>query len=451
MRVERLELTNFRGIRQLTLEFPTQTTVLVGINGVGKSAVLDALAYMFGRAVDAVQRGIYATEVVLGDKGRLHRKDLLNGASTLSIETEIREDGTSDLWRELLTTTPSGTLFPPSVYDSSAGQRDVMVKGHVVSHPYRYGERLFQKAIGKAEASVPLMVQYATDRGQSSETSSSDSVPELVVASQVMAYSEALPARHGTFKAFHAWFRRHEDVENEQRARGDFTFTDPQLAAVRDAIEKLLDGFKGLRIERRQQAMVIEKDGQTLNVTQLSAGEKALLTLVGDMARRLAIANPSLTNPCVGSGVVLIDEVDLHLHPRWQRMVLPALERTFPNCQFIVTTHSPQVLSEVKPECIYLLERKDGETVATRPDASFGLDSNRILEDLMGVDERPRRIKEKLRDFFRLIDEGKLDEAKALRQELEEEIGSDEPNFAKADVLIRRKEMLAGAPHRPQR
>jgi len=195
----------------------------------------------------------------------------------------------------------------------------------------------------------------------------------------------------------------------------------------------------------------VQKNDEILDVTQLSSGEKALLTLVSDLARRLSIANPGAKEPRLGEGVVLIDEVDLHLHPRWQRMLLPSLERTFPNCQFVVTTHSPQVISEMKPECIYLLERKDGETIARRPEASFGLDSNRILEDLMGVDERPRRIKEQLTQFFRLIDDGKLDEAKALRRELEAEIGSDEPSFAKGEVLIRRKEMLAGASHRPQR
>jgi predicted ATP-binding protein involved in virulence len=266
------------------------------------------------------------------------------------------------------------------------------------------------------------------------------------------AFKKALPAGVGTFDAFYAWFREREDIENEERAQGKLDLKDPQLEAVRGAVAALLQDFSNLRIERKLRRMTVQKHGEILDVTQLSAGEKALLTLVSDLARRLALANPEARDPRLGEGVVLIDEIDLHLHPRWQRMLLPSLERTFPNCQFIVTTHSPQVISDVKPECIYLLERtQEGEIIARRPEASFGLDSNRILEDLMGVDERPKRIKEQLLQFFRLIDEGKLDEAKALRRELEAEIGSDEPNFAKGDVLIRRKEMLAGAPHRPQR
>jgi predicted ATP-binding protein involved in virulence len=105
--------------------------------------------------------------------------------------------------------------------------------------------------------------------------------------------------------------------------------------------------------------MTITKQGQELIINQLSDGEKCLLAMVGDLARRLAIANPSLPDPLQGSGVVLIDEIELHLHPKWQREIIPALTRTFPNCQFIVTTHSPQVISQVKPEGIYILERTD--------------------------------------------------------------------------------------------
>ncbi len=188
--------------------------------------------------------------------------------------------------------------------------------------------------------------------------------------------------------------------------------------------------------------MTVQKQGEELIVNQLSDGEKCLLAMVGDLARRLAIANPSLPDPLEGSGVVLIDEIELHLHPKWQREIIPALTRTFPNCQFIVTTHSPQVISQVKPEGIYILEKTDEGVVAKRPESSFGRDSNRILEDLMGVPERPQEIKESLLELFRLIDAGNIEGARQLRQQLANEIGADEPEFVKADVLIRRKEIL---------
>ena len=188
--------------------------------------------------------------------------------------------------------------------------------------------------------------------------------------------------------------------------------------------------------------MTLQKDGEELIVNQLSDGEKCLLAMVGDLARRLAIANPGLKNPLYGFGVVLIDEIELHLHPKWQREIIPALTRTFPNCQFIVTTHSPQVISEIQPQGIYILEKTDTGIIAKRPESSYGRDSNQILEDLMDVPERPQEIKQDLLQLFRLIDAGDLEAAKELRGELAEKIGENEAQFVKADILIRRKGSL---------
>ncbi|WP_442936504.1 AAA family ATPase [Nostoc sp.] len=219
-------------------------------------------------------------------------------------------------------------------------------------------------------------------------------------------------------------------------------YRDKQLEAVREAISLLIPEFSNLRVERSPLRMTVRKQGEELIVNQLSDGEKCLLAMVGDLARRLAIANPSLSDPLQGSGVVLIDEIELHLHPKWQREIIPALTRTFPNCQFIVTTHSPQVISQVKPEGIYILEKTDEGVVAKRPESSFGRDSNRILEDLMGVPARPQEIKDRLHELFRLIDEGNLDGARQLSQEIADIIGQDEPELVKASVSIRRKEIL---------
>ncbi|MFN4877986.1 MAG: AAA family ATPase, partial [Aphanizomenon sp.] len=204
----------------------------------------------------------------------------------------------------------------------------------------------------------------------------------------------------------------------------------------------LIPNFNKLRVRRSPLRMTLQKNGEELIVNQLSDGEKCLLAMVGDLARRLAIANPGLKNPLDGFGVVLIDEIELHLHPKWQREIIPALTRTFPHCQFIVTTHSPQVISQIKPQGIYILEKTNDGIIAKRPESSYGRDSNQILEDLMDVPERPQEIKQDLLKLFRLIDEGNLEVAKELRKELAEIIGEDEAQFVKADILIRRKGLL---------
>jgi predicted ATP-binding protein involved in virulence len=184
--------------------------------------------------------------------------------------------------------------------------------------------------------------------------------------------------------------------------------------------------------------MVVLKNGQELSFESLSDGEKCFLAMVGDIARRLAIANPNI-NPLEGTGLILIDEIELHLHPEWQRRVISSLVKTFPNCQFIFTTHSPQVLGEVQGR-VYRLRRTDAGIVSELRQ-TYGKDSNRILEEDMETVERDRDIQEDILQLFRYIDGGDLEAARSLKHSLQAKIGQD-PSFVKADILMHRKEVL---------
>jgi len=168
-----------------------------------------------------------------------------------------------------------------------------------------------------------------------------------------------------------------------------------------------------------------------------------LLALTGDLVRRLAIANPALSNPLKGAAIVLIDEIDLHLHPQWQRAVIPRLEKTFPHCQFIVSTHSPQVISEVGSQNrIYFLHKTEEGMVAEWVKNAYGKDTNFILEVFMETDERPENIKTDIEALSELIDANQFNEAQTLLQQLRKKIGDDEPALVGAEILIRRKEII---------
>lgn len=151
------------------------------------------------------------------------------------------------------------------------------------------------------------------------------------------------------FRTFFEWYRNQEDYENEKKIElGNLEYRDNALQAVRQAILAMLDECSNLRVARKPRLeMKIDKGNVSMNVSQMSDGEKCTLALFGDLARRLTLANPNKKNPLLGDGIVLIDEVELHMHPSWQRKVLSVLRHTFPNIQFIITTHSPIVLSEV--------------------------------------------------------------------------------------------------------
>jgi len=188
--------------------------------------------------------------------------------------------------------------------------------------------------------------------------------------------------------------------------------------------------------------MEVMKNGQSLTVNQLSDGEKCLMAMVGDLARRIAIANPRRQNALAGEGVVLIDEIDLHLHPKWQRMVVPQLLDTFPNCQFIISTHSPHVVTHIKPNNLFLLRETADGIVAERPSESYGKNVDRVLQDLMGLETtRPDKVNVELRRLYEQIDQAKFSDAHQTIQDLKKEIG-DDPELVKAGVLIKRKELI---------
>ena len=166
------------------------------------------------------------------------------------------------------------------------------------------------------------------------------------------------------FRTFFEWYRNQEDYENEKKIEtGDLNYQDRALRGVRKAILSMLDGCANLRVVRKPRLeMKIDKDNVSLNVSQMSDGEKCTMALLGDLARRLALANPEKADPLCGEGIVLIDEIELHMHPSWQRKILNVLKKTFPNIQFIITTHSPVVLSEADEDYnIFFTSQENGK------------------------------------------------------------------------------------------
>ncbi len=420
MKVKSLTLRSFRGIDDLTLDFASNVTVLIGNNGVGKSSILDALAISFTQFVEKL------SEVGMEISQKFQYSDIINSftQSTLQMSVDCLGEQTWIATRDRFT--------DESTFSAAEGSIP----------PEEVASSFLRNLLNNHRANLPLIVYYPVSRGVTSISleSSLNFLEEQAGSAQTLAYDHSLPAGQSSFSDFFQWFKIREDLENEVRLEEDSSYRDHQLKAVRDAIYSFSPGFSNLRVRRSPLRMIVEKFGE-LVVNQLSDGEKGLLAMVGDLARRLAIANPGLLDPLQGEGVVLIDEIELHLHPEWQRRIIPSLTQTFPNCQFIITTHSPQILGEIQNGIVYRLSSSPKGIVAEKMQ-TYGRDSNQILEDIMDVSERSPTFKNDLRRLFRLIEDGKLDEAKRLQQELENSIQYDEPEFAKSDALIRRKEVL---------
>ncbi|KEO82445.1 AAA family ATPase [Tumebacillus flagellatus] len=409
MKITRLHIKNYRRFRDLELQLNGESVVLFGENGAGKSSVLEATSAVLSRMVrhltHATLRGI---EV----------KDVRLGADVASVDVEVEHSNTEYSWDTIC-----------KIHVLKTRQNSISIKlGHEILRHLKQGEY-----------NLPIVVSYSVNRAV--EDTPLD-LNEKRQFSQLSTYDNSLTS--GTdFRVFFEWYRYREDLENETKVQTkQLEYQDIQLHAVRTAIESFLPGFHNLRVIRNPLQLAIDKAGQTLEVNQLSDGEKCLFAMIGDLARRLALANPSLPNPLLGEGVCLIDEIELHLHPEWQREVIPRLRTTFPNVQFIISTHSPQVLGEVKDMNILKLEVvEEGVTVTPLP-SFFGKDSNRILEDAFDSSLRNRAIKQQISELFQAIVEEQWEQVKTLHQGLVDQVGHDEPELVKADVLIRRKRSL---------
>lgn len=234
------------------------------------------------------------------------------------------------------------------------------------------------------------------------------------------------------FRTFFEWYRNKEvDEIYHARELDELEYVDPALKYVRKAIETMIGDVSNLRIKRNPVRMVVDKSGKEIRVDMLSDGEKCTLALLGDLARRLILANPSAENPLEGEGIVLIDEIELHMHPTWQRRILHVLNEVFPNIQFIVTTHSPQVLGEVNNDydIISLMLDKDSNGIAlTKIPRMDGYDSNMILEEYMETSsesEVKKKLVKILNEAIRKKDfdlaAQKLEELKNLAGETDED------------------------------
>jgi predicted ATP-binding protein involved in virulence len=419
MKIKSLQINSFRGIKQLQLAFSKRTTVFVGINGVGKTAILDCLALLFSHWLKQMTH----VEEIYFKASDIHNEATNETKNTITVDFEERELSWTNHIQK------SGQSVSVSI--EQAEQMTTLI------------EKIHTKLADNPKAPIPLVIYYPVNRAVF-DLDISLNITEKPDFHQFTALELAFSGKYLDFQTFFEWFRNREDIENEERLNNQPEYRDKQLQAVRQAIQSLMPGYSDLRVRRLPLRMVLSKQETDLIINQLSEGEKCLLALTGDLVRRLAIANPTLSNPLTGQAIVLIDEIDLHLHPQWQRNVLPALENTFPNCQFIVSTHSPQVISEVQypDRQVYFLRMTEEGLLADLVKNAYGKETNFILEVLMETEERPANIKIKIEQLSELIDNNQLNQAQTLLQELKTQIGNDEPALIGAEILIRRKEII---------
>jgi predicted ATP-binding protein involved in virulence len=309
---------------------------------------------------------------------------------------------------------------------------------------------LFEQVAAGAKIWLPIVAYYGAGRAWLPSNQRDPKAMATKAARRWDAFYDCFEERI-RIADIQSWFQKEAiaSVNRQGRVR-------PGYKVVELAILNCIPNADAIWFEPNILELVVSIDRQPQPFSNLSAGQKMMVALVADIAIKIVTQNASFLAessdnnggnlPLVlqqTSGLVLIDEIDVHLHPKWQHQVVNDLTRTFPSIQFVCTSHSPLIIGEVEASRIRILEG-DSEThdlTATIPTAAYGLDANRVLDELMGASERNRTVAERLHTLFKLIDAEDFEAARQTIATLSDKLGESEPELTRARSLIK---FLAG-------
>ena len=435
MYLEKLKLHNFRCYEKLEIDFNRQLTVLVGKNGSGKTTVLEAIAIALGTWFVGFN--------IVNAKGINKRTDPLRKAYQIGATDDVQTQFPVEIeaWGKIEESKDQILHWKRELY-TPTGTMTTKDAKEIVEYAAEY-----QKAIseGRTDIYLPMVAYYGTGRLWDYHRQKRTDV--FKVSSRTNGYIDCLDGT-ANVKLMMDWFQI-MTINKYQRQEENLE-SNPELDTVYLAMEKCLTNLSGysdvkIRYNMGTQELDVyysEQDKQRMRIplNQLSDGYKGMISLVADIAYRMATLNPQLGTEVLskGDGVVLIDEVDLHLHPAWQQKVIDNLMNIFPKVQFLVSTHAPAIIGSVKTDKLRILSNKE---VCMTANQVYGKDVNSVMKEIMGVNDRPDQFVELFEKFYRLLSEKKYDEAGAVLDKLDEDRGYHDPEIAKCRVKLKLERM----------
>ena len=407
MKVEYIELTNFRNIKKQRITFADRNFVaLTGNNGAGKTAILEGITKAFVPVLRTVNAGAMK-------ECDLANSDIRNEENSVTVTLGITLDGKKYVW------TNKRRISSQQPFENIPDTREADAEG-LKELKAKYSQCVENRKL-------PLIVYYGTDR-----------IVRVSQRGQIKSFRVTDSLRNSFdnvnyFRDFYDWFKTEEDIEL-RRLRENPAYRNQKLDCVRTALGRMIRGYSNLRIELSPSRMLMtNSEGTNLQIDQLSGGYKAVLSVIADIAKRLSMANPDSQNPLEEDAVILIDELDLHLHPKWQKEIVDDLKRTFPNCQFIVSTHSPFVIQSLNAEELFDIKTMQ---YAEEEGSYKGWSIEAIQEHKMGVEPKISIFNQYLEEFSSAMDDENYEKAKTLYKELKEMVspGSHESKILKLDM-----------------
>ncbi len=421
MKIKSISIKNYKGFENFSTEFHDELTVIVGDNGAGKSSLLDAVS---------IAAGTFLTDFNQGTS--LSKEDALlksfDMGSVIDLQPQfpviISAEGSVNQqpisWRREL--------------NSANGRTTITNAREMTQLSSEYSKAVME---GDTNKILPVLSYYGTGRLWAQKKERRDG--DLVRFTRQMGYTDCLAAESNE-KLMKKWF---EKMTIQGSQNGGIS---PELSAVQQAVSTCFEGITGYSdiktfFNLDTHSIDIQYTAPTgkrmrYPTEALSDGYKNTLSMIADIASRMAVLNPFLLGDVLHEtpGLVLIDEIDLHLHPLWQQRILNDLRRIFPKVQFIVTTHAPSVIHSVKKENLLILS--DNTTAYPPVREVYGSDANEILESVMGAKKRPPEIQEMFNNFYNAMDSDNYIHAREILKAIEMLIGSNDSEYVSAAVSL---------------
>ena len=414
MRINQIHLKNFRCYEDVSIEFHPRFNVLVGINGTGKTSILEALRIAIGSlflSVDKYKDKIASPGIQLDD---------------------VRLSNLEQQYPVIITTEGTLSQFTSDdSYENISWERSLVTKGGATRYKdaklMKEASSQMQEVIRQSEPpiNIPLIAYYSTDRFKKEKKD----VGVEPNGSRLRGYYNALDPLTNIKFFLDLYY-------TETLSAIQHNTTSDALNAVNEAVKKCID-CDDLMFDIKQQELLLiqSKSHERMPFHMLSDGVRSVLAMVMEIAFRCYLLNPHLGKEAamLTTGVILIDEIDLHLHPEWQKKVINDLRNAFPNIQFIVTTHAPLVIGSLTDGKIFSI--KDNQTYDFP--LQHGKDANYILNE-MGTSEMDSQIKDTLRSYFIQIEKGlgRNEEALEMREKLKEMLGENHTESQRADMML---------------
>jgi predicted ATP-binding protein involved in virulence len=375
MHINKIQIINFKGIKDAQFKFDNHFNLITGNNGTGKTSILEAICVALGGFISGID-GIKSVHFT-NDQIRIE-KELLGEASfnikyvtPVKVECDItlNNDKYNFIRQKKSVKAARSTVEP----------RDISKKA---------------KDLIADNSSILPLISYQSFSRIASQKRDRWAVQSTELLSRCNGYVNCLDEATDTIMIT-SWFKRMEYLSwKNQKKISEFE-------AVKNAISKFMSKMLNVKnctiyFDGANEELMFSTDDECLPIRLLSSGFRTLIGMVLDIASRMAVLNPNLLNDIIKKtpGIVLIDELDMHLHPKWQWMVVAALKETFPSIQFIATTHSPLIIGSCKDENLISLGDTTYQAAYAKTKKGWQIDD--VLLSVMNTSNRDPETNEKL-------------------------------------------------------